>query len=91
MNHNIKIKKIFKFIKLKLAKMRVIKKEKDNLIKKINIFESDSLDSLQVLNFLTTLEKRFKVNILVSDFKKKDKQTISEICKIILKKIKKNK
>ncbi len=83
MNHNIKIKKIFKFIKLKLAKMRVIKKEKDNLIKKINIFESDSLDSLQVLNFLTTLEKRFKVNILVSDFKKKDNQTISEICKII--------
>ena len=91
MNHNVKIKKIFKFIKLKLAKMRVIKKENDNLIKKINIFENDCLDSLQVLNFLTTLEKRFKVNILVSDFKKKDNQSISEICKIILKKIKKNK
>ena len=91
MNHNVKIKKIFKFIKLKLIKMRVIKKENDNLIKKINIFENDSLDSLQVLNFLTTLEKKFKVNILVSDFKKSDNQTISEICKIILKKMKKNK
>tara|TARA_B100000315_G_C14503845_1_gene553623 strand:+ start:774 stop:1049 length:276 start_codon:yes stop_codon:yes gene_type:complete len=91
MHQKIEIKKIFKFIKLKLTKMRVIKKESDNSIKKINIFENDSLDSLQVLNFLTTLEKKFKVNILVSDFKKKNNQRITEICKIILKKIKKNK
>ena len=91
MNHNVKIKKIFKFIKLKLTKMRVIKKENDNLIKKINIFKNDRLDSLQAINFLTTLEKKFKINISSLNLEKRNNQTINKICEIILKKIKKNK
>ena len=84
-------KEIFKFIKLNLKKMRVIIKEDDNLIKKINIFKNDRLDSLQVINFLATLEKKFKVNISSLNLEKRNNQTINKICEIILKKIKKNK
>ena len=83
-------KDIFKFIKLKLKKMRVINKEDDNSIKKINIFESDLLDSLQSINFLITLEKKFKVSISASDMEKKKDQNVKKIYEIVLKKIKKN-
>ena len=57
--------KMFSQIKLNLKKMGVIIKEDDNLIKKINIFKNDRLDSLQTINFLATLEKKFKINIKI--------------------------
>lgn len=79
---------IFQFIKTRLKKLRIINKENNKIIKKINIFEDERIDSLQLVNLLTEIEKNYSVKISYNYFNLKKNQTIDKICKIISKKIK---
>ena len=79
---------IFQFIKTRLKKLRIINKENNKVIKKINIFEDERIDSLQLVNILAEIEKKYSVKINYNYFNLKKNQTIDKICEIISKKIK---
>ena len=79
---------IFQFIKIKLKKLRIINKESNQVIKKINIFEDERIDSLQLINILTEIEKKYSIKINYNYFNSKKNQSIDKICEVISKKIK---
>ena len=79
---------IFQFIKIKLKKLKIIDKENDQIIKKINIFEDERVDSLQLINILTELEKKYSIKINSNHFNLKKNQSVDKICAIISKKTK---
>ena len=79
---------IFQFIKTRLKKLRIINKENNKVIKKINIFEDERIDSLQLVNILAEIEKKYYEKINYNYFNLKKNQTIDKICEIISKKIK---
>ena len=81
-------KEIFKFIKLKLKEMRIIKKENDKSIGMLNIVKDSRMDSLKLINFLVKIESKYKVKILTSELSIKKNQTVNKIVQIIYKKIK---
>ena len=79
---------IFQFIKIKLKKLRIINKESNQVIKKMNIFEDERIDSLQLINILTEIEKKYSIKINYNYFNLKKNQSIDKICEVISKKIK---
>lgn len=79
---------IFQFIKIKLKKSRIINKESNQVIKKMNIFEDERIDSLQLINILTEIEKKYSIKINYNYFNLKKNQSIDKICEVISKKIK---
>ena len=81
-------KEIFKFIKLKLKEMRIIKKENDKSIGMLNIVKDSRMDSLKLINFLVKIESKYKVKILTSELSIKKNQTVNKIVQIMYKKIK---
>ena len=81
-------KEIFKFIKLKLKEMRIIKRENDKSIGMLNIVKDSRMDSLKLINFLVKIESKYKVKILTSELSIKKNQTVNKIVQIIYKKIK---
>jgi len=53
----------------------------------INYLENGMLDSLQMVNFISVLEKKFKIKFTQKDFEKKDFVNILGLKKIIEKKL----
>lgn len=81
-------KEIFKFIKLKLKEMRVIKRENNKFIGRLNIAKNSKMDSLKLINFLVKIENKYKVKISTAELSIKKNQTVNKIIQIIHKKIK---
>ena len=81
-------KEIFKFIKLKLKEMRIIKRENNKSIGRLNIVKDSRMDSLKLINFLVKIESKYKVKISTSELSIKKNQTVNKIVQIIYKKIK---
>jgi len=76
-------KEIFKFIKLKLKEMRIIKRENDKSIGRLNIVKDSRIDSLKLINFLLKIENKYKVKISTSELSIKKNQTVNKIIQII--------
>jgi acyl carrier protein len=53
----------------------------------INYLENGMLDSLQMINFISTLEKKFKIKFIQKDFEKRDFVNILGLKNIIEKKL----
>ena len=81
-------KEIFKFIKLKLKEMRVIKRENNKFIGRLYIAKNSKMDSLKLINFLVKIENKYKVKISTAELSIKKNQTVNKIIQIIHKKIK---
>ena len=73
---------------LKLKEMRVIKRENNKFIGRLNIAKNSKMDSLKLINFLVKIENKYKVKISTAELSIKKNQTVNKIIQIIHKKIK---
>lgn len=70
-----------------LNSIRVIPKEKKKNLLDFNFIDNQHLDSFEILKFILTLEKYFKIKIDNFDPSKKKLQTINGFTSLILKKL----
>jgi len=74
--------KIEKFL-LSILKNRV----KSKNFNSFDITKSDQLDSIEILNILSNIEKKFHIKFSNTDFKKKNFGKINQLINIIKKKL----
>ena len=65
---------------------KILKKISKNFKKNISI--TDQLDSLQMLDFVTSIEKVFKIKILTKDINSKNFLKVNDVMKLIMKNVK---
>ena len=77
-----KYAKIIAFLNVKIKK----KTKKKNL-KNFNFLKSEEMDSLDILNFIIFIEKKYKIKFKEEDYKNNNFGLIGGLAKIIYKKI----
>ena len=78
-------KKYAKIISFLNAKIK--KKTKKKNLKNFNFLKNEEIDSLDILNFIISVEKKYKIKFEEEDYKNNNFGLIGELAKIIYKKI----
>ena len=79
--------KIIQQLIILISKIRPINKDLRKKINEFNYIESGHLDSMEIIKFNLSVEKKFKIKIKPQETTKKNFQTLEGLALTILKKI----